>query len=532
MPLQPIDPEKSGLYSSLVLDYLNRKDSLRQFISNWPDKSGFKNQIDRRANQLPDRTVLVQALRRQYASLELGSQVEANLKRLEADNSYTLTTGQQIHIFLGPMYVYWKIVSTIALCQKLKKDFPDQEFIPVFWMATEDHDFAEINHLELFNRNFEWESPSDRAMPVGALSTLGLPELTDEVNELFHRQESFQPFAALFKEAYSRYENFAAATRYLVHSLFREFGLLIIDPMDEELKKQFDSILRDELVHGFAQQAVEKTSEELGKMYSLQVHPREINLFYTGLNGRERVENSSGMIQTISGEKIGRLEEIHSWLPNKRRDFSTNVVLRPVYQETILPNLAYIGGPGELAYWLQLKEVFEAYQVPFPILENRKSIFLLGKKSVQNWEKSGLPWDALFEEESTLRKMLLEASNDGLVSLAEDLEELHRLKDKIIGKSASIQPSSAKPLANIFNQTEKIIKKIDKEIFTLQEAGQLKNLEKLIKVRSVLKERGFNQERNHGVIQYISELKTDKIIGDINKNYEDIGPVALLLEAE
>ncbi len=530
MRFQPLDAEKSGLYSKLVLDYLTKKKELEPFISNWPTQEGFHKQIKGRANYPVDRKNLVQTLRRQYIGLEIGTALETNLERLEDQKTYTITTGQQIHAFLGPMYVYWKIVSAIALARKLKQEFPENHFVPVFWMATEDHDFAEIDHLELFNRSFKWQRDRTVPGPVGRLSTEGLSELTPAIMALFSREENLEEYESLFSEAYTRFENFADATRFLVHSLFGEYGLVVLDPDDEALKRDLLPIIRDELLFEKSKEKVEETSKALAKTYTLQIHPREINLFYTGKSGRERLVKKDGRIEALSGEALGDLATLDTWLPEKIKDISTNVVLRPVYQECILPNLAYIGGPGETAYWLQLKGVFDQYSLLFPILENRKSVFIIGEKMKAGIEKFRLQVEDLFMDEDALRKKAMEHSDNGLVSLKEELEEWEQLKDKMIKKAAAINPAQARPIAEIFNQNEKIIRKIEKEIFTLQEAGLEKGLEKVFKIKALIKEKGFTQERDQYLIQYLFQLDTKSVIDLLTMNYDESGPVALLIE--
>lgn len=530
MRFQPLDAEKSGLYSKLVLDYLHKNKELEPFISNWPTRDGFHKQIQERANYPVDRENLVQTLRRQYSGLELGTALETNLKRLEAPNAYTVTTGQQIHIFLGPMYVYWKIVSTIALARKLSQEFPENHFVPVFWMATEDHDFAEIDHLELFNRSLKWNRDRSVPGPVGRMSTEGLPELCAEVMAYFSREENLKKYEALFHEAYTRFKNFADATRFLVHSLFGEYGLVILDPDDKDLKKDLIPLVRDELLFEKSKERVEETSVILSTRYSLQIHPREINLFYSGKAGRERLIKKEGHIETLSGEVLGDLSTLDTWLPEKIHEISTNVVLRPVYQECILPNLAYIGGPGETAYWLQLKGVFDHHSLLFPILENRKSVFIIGEKIKAGIEKFRMQVEDLFMDAETLRVKVMERSDDGLVSLKEELDEWELLKDKMIKKAAAINPAQARPIAEIFNQNEKIIRKIEKEIFTLQQAGLEKGLEKVFKIKALIKEKGFTQERDHYLIQYLFQLDTKGIIDLLTMNYDESGPVSLLFE--
>lgn len=530
MHFQALDAKKSGLYSKLILDYLERKEELTPFISHWPSLEGFREQIKVREATTTNRAVLVEALRKQYGDLPLGDAVENNLKLLLESNTFTLTTGQQIHIFLGPMYVYWKIVSTIALAKNLKAEFPDKNFVPVFWMATEDHDFEEINHLELFNKSFVWPNQGEFPQPVGRLGTDGLSPLLDEVSALFTRDPEWPKFEALFQEAYTKFSNFTEATRYLVHKLFESFGLLILDPDDVALKQCFLPIIQDEFTQAGNKDAVEELSTKLAENYDLQIHPREINLFYAGKSGRERLVKEGETIQTLGGEILGQLQDMSTWLPEKLKDISANVVLRPLYQEMILPNLAYIGGPGETAYWMQLKGVFDRFEVPFPILETRKSVFVIGSKVKASMEKLNLTLEDIFMEEEAMRIRALESSEEGLTTLKEELNELEGLKAKVISKAASIQASNAKPLAEVFNQAEKIIKKIDKEIFTLQLVGVEKTLEKALKIKELIKSKRFTQERNQYLVQYLSQLDSFQIVEKLAINYLKTAPVLLLLE--
>lgn len=528
MELKALDAGISGLYSTLMLDYLNRNEGLKPFIANWPEDEGFRAQIELQKNRKTDRMHLHAALSAQYREVPAHKAVQENLDLLLKPTTYTITTGQQIHIFLGPMYVYWKILSTLALCRKLKNENPQLDFVPVFWMASEDHDFAEVNHLEVFNRSFVWEDDEPFAIPVGRRKPQGILPMVDELDPLFERDEKWKGYASLFREAYSSTASFAEATRMILNELFGASGLVVLDPDSVSLKRDFLPVVQAELKNGKSYGWVEDHTRLLEENYERQVNPRPINLFYTGHKGRERIEKADGILRTQSGEELCRIGETDEWAEKNLENISANVVLRPVYQECILPNIAYIGGPGELAYWMQLKGVFDGFGIPFPVLENRKSVFILGKRTGLQMEKLNLDIEDLFLDITDLRIKAVERSKDGLLSLNEEVQELLVLKDKVIGKAASRLPAQAKPLAEIFNQGEKLIRKIDKEIFNLQQAVLEKDLEKIVKTKAILKDKSYTQERNQYLVQYLSRLDTTQIIEQLSKKYKETGPVCLL----
>ncbi|TNE80170.1 MAG: bacillithiol biosynthesis cysteine-adding enzyme BshC [Bacteroidetes bacterium] len=529
MQLLPIAAENSGLYSKLALDFIAQKPEIKPFIANWPDKSGFTNQIASRTFSAENRKVLHQALVQQYAGLALPEITQTQLDSLLDEQTFTVTTGQQIHIFLGPMYVYWKIVSAIGLSRKLKQDFPDKHFVPVFWMATEDHDFAEVNHLEIFNNNLVWDHDPAFGGPVGHRSTEGLPALSTELDELFSRQEGWKEFSAMFSEAYSGNKNFAQATRELVHKLFAQEGLLILDPDDVQLKELFRPIVLDELKEGKSFGAVEAQSAELEKSYSRQLNPREINLFYFDGTLRDRIVKEGNQYKTAEGIALCDTASLDTFVAENLEAISPNVVLRPVYQEVILPNLAYIGGPGEIAYWLQLKGVFDTYQVPFPILENRKSVFVVNPKQAENLEKMGIGIADLFKDEAELEALIFSQSGKELSDLQSELNSIAELKDASIGKVASFLPKWAKPLAESFNQLEKNLKKAESDILADQRQQEEKKLDKVFKAKKSLIDKGFTQERNQYVPQYLLQLKGAEICAEIGQNYDGVGAVFVLI---
>ncbi|MEM7185166.1 MAG: bacillithiol biosynthesis cysteine-adding enzyme BshC, partial [Bacteroidota bacterium] len=314
---------------------------------------------------------------------------------LAQPNTFTVTTGHQLNLFTGPLYFLYKIFSVINLAEQLQKRYPKAQFVPVYWMATEDHDFDEINYFNFQGRKFGWDRSSGGA--VGELTTEGLEDVLQVFTKAMGPGDRATHLAKLFERAYVRHQNLADATRYLGNELFKAYGLVIVDGNDPGLKTSFVPFAKKEITEHLSHSHVTKTTEALEQVgYKKQVHPREINLFYLKAGLRERIVEKDEQFHvndtqiSFSREDLLQEMEIH---PER---FSPNALLRPLYQEVILPNLCYTGGGGELAYWFQLKDYFEAVEVPFPVLLLRNSVLLVDKKYGEKLEKLEMPLPKLF----------------------------------------------------------------------------------------------------------------------------------------
>lgn len=401
MPTDCIRYQNSGYFSSLIVDYLDQKSSLNSLYNRFPTIENFEAQITEKAanyNQ-ENRKLLVAALQKQYQNSTISEATENNILALEQDNTFTITTGHQLNLFSGPLYFLYKIISTINLASELKTKYPKSNFVPIYWMATEDHDFEEINYFNFKGKKFRWNKESTG--PVGRLSTDGL----DAVFEVFANELSSstnaQKIKELFQKSYLEHSNLAEATRFLANELFGEFGLVILDADSAELKRILIPYIKDELENQTSFKEVTATIEKLNE-YSIQVNPREINLFYIENNLRERIvfENERYKVNhtdlSFSKEELFQLVETH---PEK---FSPNVILRPLYQEVLLPNLCYIGGAGEIAYWLELQSFFNAAKVSFPMLLVRNSVVLATEKQIKKADALQLSWADLFSKQKDL----------------------------------------------------------------------------------------------------------------------------------
>ncbi|MGH2667005.1 bacillithiol biosynthesis cysteine-adding enzyme BshC [Flavobacterium sp.] len=475
MPTDCISYQKSGYFSKLIVDYLNEKPELKQFYSHFPTIENFGKQLEEKGNNFNsngNRDALVFALQNQYEGYITSELTQQNISSLSDRKTFTITTGHQLNLFTGPLYFLYKIVSVINLTKELKVAYPDYHFVPVYWMATEDHDFEEINHFTFKGKKICWNAESTG--PVGRLSTEGLAKIFEVFELELGAGNNANSIKKLFQESYLNHTNLAGATRFLANTLFKEEGLVIIDGDDSLLKKMFVPFAEQELLH---QKSFEKVTETVTQLhgYDIQVNPREINLFYIEDTIRERIIFENGRYRVNNTEidfsQDGILDELESF-PEK---FSPNVILRPLYQEVILPNLCYIGGGGEIAYWLELKSMFDFYQITFPSLLLRNSVLLVNEKQAEKADKLHLSWNNLFLKQTDLVNLKTAEISKFNLDFSEQKAFLHQQFEK---------------LNEIATQTDKSFTGAVKA----QEKKQLKGLENLEKKLLKAEKKKYQEE--------------------------------------
>ena len=410
MPTDCISYQNSGYFTPLMNDYLNQKSNLQALYNHFPTIENFEKQlIEKQLNYNSNiRKIVVSVLNKQYESVTISHLTKKNIALLLEENTFTITTGHQLNLFTGPLYFLYKIISTIKLTEKLKIKYPTYNFVPIYWMATEDHDFEEINYFNFKDKKFKWNKESTG--PVGRLSTEGLQEILSIFEKELGSASNAIEIKKLFESAYANIDTLANATRKLANELFGSYGLVIIDADNSQLKRQFIPYIKEELLQNTSYKKVRETLVQL-KKYPTQVNPREINLFYIEDNLRERILFENGKYK-INNTKIEFSENgILELVDTNPEKFSPNVLLRPLYQEVILPNLCYIGGGGEITYWLELKATFQACKCTFPILLLRNSALLVTQKQSDKLTKLGLTWIDLFsKQEELINRKVLEIS--------------------------------------------------------------------------------------------------------------------------
>ena len=388
--------QKTGFFSKTMQDYLEQKETITPFYNNFSDVNGFKNQLEEKRNSfsLETRKVLVAALQNQYKNVVISEESQQNIDALLQANTFTVTTGHQLNLFTGPLYFLYKIISAINLAEELATQFPADNFVPIYWMATEDHDFDEINFFNFKNQKVQWKRNDGGA--VGQFSTEGLKDVFEDFSNQLGTSRNADYLRNLFTKGYLEHNTLADSTRFIANELFAKYGLVIVDGDDKDLKQLFTPFVAKELTDLVSFKAVSKTISALEKNYKIQVNPREINLFYLDDDFRERIILENGIYKVNNTEITFSKEEILDEVNQKPHLFSPNVIMRPLYQEVILPNLAYIGGGGELAYWLELKNYFDEVQIPFPILLLRNSVQVISTKQQKKLDKLNISTEELF----------------------------------------------------------------------------------------------------------------------------------------
>ena len=497
MPNDCITYQNSGYFSKLIVDYLDQKAELKTLYNRFPTLENFKLQIEEKSKNFPirNREILVNALLNQHQKFEISEATSTNIELLKDSKTFTITTGHQLNLFTGPLYFIYKIISVINLTKELKITYPENNFVPVYWMATEDHDFDEINYFNFKGNKIQWKKESKG--PVGRLNTSGLEEVFEQFSSELGLGNNANYLREFFKKSYLEHENLADATRYLANELFKNEGLVILDGDDLELKKLFIPYAKQELLHQTSFKKVNETLPLL-KEYNVQVNPREINLFYIQDNLRERIILENGNYKINNTQLSFSESEILTELENNPKNFSPNVILRPLYQEVILPNLCYIGGGGELAYWLELKSNFEENNITFPILLLRNSALVATKKQVEKLEKLGLNWSDIFQNQQTLVNEKTKEFSDLTIDFSEQkaflknqFEALYTIANKTDKSfTGAVKAQEVKQLKGLENLEKKLLK-AEKRIHT-EKLERIKELQNSLFPNGSLQERTAN----------------------------------------
>jgi bacillithiol biosynthesis cysteine-adding enzyme BshC len=462
---------QTNSFSKTVLNYLDHAEDLKSFYSHPPTLKGIQQAINARkqfATNLPagqaGREMLVQELKKQYAGVEPGDKVKQNIEVLLSNDTFTITTAHQNNIFTGPLYFIYKIIHAIKLADHLKTSLPQYNFVPVYYIGSEDADLDELNHIYLGGEKLIWNTKQKGAvgrMKVDKelLKLVGLME--GQLMVLPHGNE----IISLVKEFYKEGTTIQDATFRFVHSLFSEYGLIVLLPDNKELKGQMINVFEDDLLNQTASGIVEKTAAKLEAAgYKVQASPREINLFYLKDDLRERIIKE-GTRYKVQGTSLDLSEEeLKKELQENPERFSPNVILRGLYQETILPNIAFIGGGGETAYWLQLKELSGHYKIPFPVLVLRNSFLIVEKKWQSMIAKLGFTVEDFFLPEQELVNRLVVKETDKKLKLNGTFSETEQLYNVIKKQATSIDITLEKHVEALKVQTLQRLQELEKKM--------------------------------------------------------------------
>lgn len=493
MHLNKVPFSDTNAFSDFFLDYVHNDERLRDMYSRFPEPESFHEQIleKQRSFSQDSREVLVTVLTRQYDSTPRKQPVADNIERLRHPNTFTVVTGHQLNICTGPLYFIYKIVTVINACRQLKQRYPDFDFVPVYWMASEDHDYDEIKYFRLYGKKYTWVT--DQQGAVGKFSTDGLADLTS----------SLPGDASVFTRAYKEGRTLSEAARLYVHDLFGDEGLVTIDADEPAFKAQFIPVMEEDMLRHTTLKLVSETNKALDDIgYKVQVHCREVNFFYMDDHVRSRIERTKSgfdvLDTAIKFDEAALVEEIAT-SPEK---FSPNVILRPLYQEIILPNLAYTGGPAEVVYWLQLKRVFDYFKVPFPILLPRNFAMIVDTHVKRKLDKTGLTINELFANKNDIFKQWVVTRSEHDLSTEHEATALQAIFDALQKKAEAIDETLGPHVAATGKQTLNRIGIIEKKMIRAEKRLQRTRLDQIESVKDTLFPNGGLQERTDNLLNF------------------------------
>ncbi len=488
-------------FAPLVLDHLAQAEGLRELFPYTPDLPGLRKAAAARNFDPAARLTLCTALAAQYSGMQLPDALRDNLAALRKPDTLTVTTGHQLCLFGGPLYVPFKILNVVRLARTLSADL-GRAVVPVFWMASEDHDRAEIDHAYLNGTKVQWPGKAGGAVGHMVLEDIG-PVLAKAVEHLGPGPHAAS-IGELLHDCYRPDRTLAEATRHFVHALFGRFGVVVLDGDDPALKQQFAPLMREELLHQLATRTVQYANEKLEGRYGVQAHARDINLFHLRPGHRSRIVEEEGRYQVLDHGPAWSADQLLAALEAHPEHFSPNVLMRPLYQECILPNIAYVGGGGELAYWAQLRWLFQGMQVPMPVVLLRTSAALISSKRLKQWEGMGLGLEDLFAEADAVKARVASLQVDFSTSVEEERATMQTFYALLANKAAAADATLRAAVEARATAADKGVVRIGKGLVRAAKRKEAVTLQRIDAVHAALFPHGSLQERRANILPMLA----------------------------
>ena len=458
------------------------------------------------------RSLLVDVLSSQYEACEM--KIPEGVEKLKKKNTFTVTTGHQLCLFGGPLYVVYKIASTINLSRQLNTAYPECNFVPVFWLASEDHDFEEVSKLNVGGTTLNWQNNE-----TGCVGRMGVAELYKVFEELKKVLNGYGSELIGIVEKSLSFDNISDHYRSFIHGLFGDDELIVIDPDDKSLKNEFLSVVNAEL-DGFSKKYLDANSEKLVDAgYKAQVKGRDINLFWIEEQIRERIICDEGVYKLKNGNVGYSKEQLLELIRDRPENVSPNVVLRPVYQQIILPNIVYVGGGSELAYWFQLEDLFSELGVHYPVLMARSSITVIGEKWLGKWKAMGFDSGDLFKDVEQLKKEL--AVRNNLLDLSDETNSIRELIETMKKKVIVDQPELEGMIGAETRKVQNQIEFIEKRLLKASKSKSEQDLMRIEKIIGKVKPGGKWQERHDSVFDFFTDTNSIARLIEMSDPTED-----------
>src|SRR5665647_12177 len=507
---QYIPYSETGKFSKIVLDYINESGDLKDFYEHSVSIEGIKGAIAQRKNFNTNRQLLVEQFNIQYQAINDSDKIKGNIELLLSDKTFTICTAHQPNIFTGHLYFIYKILHTIKLADDLKKQLPEYNFVPVFYIGSEDADLDELNHIVIDGEKYVWETKQKGA--VGRMKVDdNLIKLVEKISGRLSVEKFGTELVELLKTCFTKNATIQDATFLFLHHLFKEYGLLILLPDNPAFKKEMLSIFEDDIFNHTSSKIVSKTSEQLAKKYKAQAYPREINLFYLKNDLRNRIVSVEDHFVVHDTDIVFSKEEIKTELEQHPERFSPNVILRGLFQEIILPDVAWIGGGGELAYWLQLKDLFKNYFVPFPVLIVRNSFLIVEEKYQKLIKKLGIESIGLFKGSQVLFNEMVNRESNYKLNLEDEKLQFREVYKKIKSLVKEIDSTLEQHSAALETRQLKALSSLEKKMLRAEKRKFNAQKNQLTKIFSALFPNEGLQERTENFMLFYSRWGNDFI---------------------
>jgi bacillithiol synthase len=520
---------QTGAFSRIVLDYLSDEPALRTFYQHRPNIAGLKAALEQKKLQAVDRKALYDVLQAQYAPVNTPELVKQNLEKLLQENCFTICTAHQPNIFTGHLYFIYKILHAIKLAEYCREEMPDSEFVPVFYMGSEDADLEELGHIFLHGEKLDWKTKQTGAVGRMVVDDALLQLLQRIAGEL-SVQARGKELVDLLKTSYTKGRLIQEATLDLVNRLFGKYGLIVLIADHPLLKKQMRAVFEDDLLNHQPEKWVAETAVKLEEAgYKVQAHARPINLFYLDAGLRERFEKKEGHFEVLNTNQQLDKDALIQLLNESPEKFSPNVILRGLYQETILPNIAFIGGGGELAYWLQFKHMFSHYQIPFPVLILRNSFMLVNEDTSERMQKTGWPLQKWFTSTDTLINEWVKEKTTYQLSLQQETDAALAQYQRLEKQAGSIDTTLAPHVMSLSKKALKNLLELEKKMLRAEKRKFTEDRARIERVRQTLFPGGGLQERTENILPWLAIFGED-IIQSLYTASEPINPFFITLE--
>jgi bacillithiol biosynthesis cysteine-adding enzyme BshC len=495
---------QTGTFTKIVVDYIDQAVALKPFYSYPPNLQGIQKAIEARKQFPTNRRALVDALTKQYDGVK-GDKVEENIAALSSPETFTITTAHQPNILTGPLYFIYKIIHSIKLAEHLNASLPQHKFVPFYYMGSEDADLDELGHIHIDGKKLEWKTKQ-----TGAVGRMTVDKEFLQLIDIVEGQLAVLPFGReaimLVKDFYRKGTTIQEATFRLVNSLFGEYGLLVLIPDEKMLKGQMIPVFKDDLLEQKPSELFGTTSEKIQAAgYKIQANPREINLFYLGEGIRERIVKKHSEYRVKNSDIKFTEEELLRDLSEHPEHFSPNVILRGIYQEIILPNIAFIGGGGEIAYWLQYGELFQHYKVPFPVLCLRNSFMIIDKTWQERIAKTGFSIEEMFLKEQELMNRLVGRESKNPVKFNGTLTQVEKMYELFKKQAGAVDVSLAKHVDALKARAVQRLHELEKKMLRAEKRKFNDHQRQLQSIRSKLFPGNGLQERYDNMLTYYSK---------------------------